>query len=261
MRKIERITAGSRAGTSPPTLVPDLCVEGPLERALASPPAASIFLEILELEIGTSVEWAPANGDRALFIERGGLGVDGQRVPAGGAILVESGARLRVEAKRVSRLLHFGPREAGAAVDPTRVRKAPTPPQVHLVGPRGRFEAIEPGRETRFFADASCSGCSIWLLFTARSFAYESPVHSHSQDELIHVVRGEIALGSLRAGPGTTLFIAAGQPYRFRSAADGFAFLNYRQAGSVMTLRPGGERIIESGLATGMTPVAAEGFV
>src|SRR5262249_54809399 len=100
------------------------------------------------------------------------------------------------------------------------------------------------------------------LLYTSRFFAYEGPIHSHSQDELIHVLRGEISLGSLRAGQGDTLFVAADQPYRFRAGASGFAFLNYRRAASVMTMRATGETIVENGRATGMKPpVDGDGVV
>jgi hypothetical protein len=146
----------------------------------------------------------------------------------------------------------MGARDAAAAGRPM----GGGAPAVHVIGPRGVYEAIEPGRETRFFADATCPGCRLWLLYTARSFDYVSAVHSHAQDELIHVLRGEISIGSLRAGPGTTVFIAADQPYGFRGAAGGFAFLNYRRAPSRMTIRRTGQQIVENGAATGMTRVS-----
>ncbi len=226
-----------------------------------SSPDASIWMSALELDAGAVLSWDPSHGDEALYVESGELVVDGRICGAGGAIVIEARACPTVEVRVTSRVVHMGARGGGGAVDDISPSSSAggtdrDAPAVHVVGPRGTFEAIEPGRETRFFADATCPHCSLWLLYTARSFAYESPVHSHSQDELIHVLRGEIRLGSLVAGPGATVFIAADQPYHFRSGPEGFAFLNYRRAASVMTIRPTGEKIIEAGAATGMTSVA-----
>jgi hypothetical protein len=70
------------------------------------------------------------------------------------------------------------------------------------------------------------------------------------------VLRGEIQLGSHTLGPGATVFIAANQPYRFRSGEDGFAFLNYRRDASEMTTRSTGRTIVEAGAVTGFHFVA-----
>jgi len=208
-------------------------------------------MSAVELDAGATLEWDADHGDEALFVEAGALAIGDRVCPAGGAVVVEARARATIEARAASRILHMGARDFAAPRPEDR-----GDPEVHVVGPRGVYEAIEPGRETRFFADATCPGCQLWLLFTARSFDYVSAVHSHAQDELIHVLRGEIAIGSLRAGPGSTVFIAADQPYGFRGAAGGFAFLNYRRAPSRMTIRKTGQVIVENGAATGMTRVS-----
>lgn len=266
MRKIEVVKAGSRSATDREQ-VPHCRVEGAFRCEPASPPGVSIWMDRLRLDAGTSIRWAPPHGDEALFVERGELAVldpAGGIAPAGGAIVIEAQAGPTVEARAETWLLHMGAREDGTAAvgvgsnasstaSPTREGRSA--PRVHVIGPRGTFEALEPGRETRFFADATCPTCSLWLLYTARSFAYESPVHSHSRDELIHVLRGEIRIGSLAAGPGDSIFIAADQPYRFHSGPEGFAFLNYRRSASEMTIRTTGERIVENGAATGMARV------
>jgi len=218
---------------------------GPGRRWSASPLDASLWLTVVELESGSALHVGLPHGDQALFVEQGELGIDGRVCRAGGTVVIEARAELTAQARSATRLLHMGAREAEPGIGAT----------VHVIGPRGVYEALEPGRETRFMADATCPGCSLWLLFTARSFAYESPIHSHSQDELIYVLRGEIRIGSLTVGTGASVFIAADQPYRFRSGDEGFAFLNYRRTGSVMTMRRSGEKIIESGAANGMTVV------
>jgi len=276
MRKVEIVRPGPSDPTEPgarrravestarPSERP-IRVTGRVHRRAASPPDASIWLDVLELADGAALAWSSEHGEEAVFVERGAVAQGDRICPAGGVLVLEAGARVELVARAETRLLHMGAQErdhanveAGARGAASTSLRAPSgsTPVVHVVGPRGVSEAIEPGRETRFFADATCPGCGVWLLYTARSFAYASPVHSHSQDELIHVLSGEIRLGSLVAGPGSTLFIAADQPYRFQAGEAGFAFLNFRRAASVMTIRPSGERIVENGRATGMTAVA-----
>ncbi len=95
----------------------------------------------------------------------------------------------------------------------------------------------------------------MWLLYTSRNFAFESQVHSHSQDELILMLHGEIQLGSLRLPPGSSVFIAANQLYSFRAGEQGFGFLNYRRDASEMTTRSTGDKLVEAGAVTGFTAV------
>lgn len=217
----------------------------------ASPTDRSIWLDVVELGPGGAIELEPGQGDEALYVEEGELVVDGRSCPAGGAVVIEAGASGRVEALRTTRILHMGPRPEDPGRSPAHERGR----RVHVVGPRGIFEAREPGRATHFLADSTCPTCALWLLRTGRDAAYVSPVHSHSQDELIHVLRGEIRIGSLAVAPGETLFVAADQPYRFHGSAGGFAFVNYRSGPSRMTMRATGETIVENGAATGMQRV------
>ena len=63
---------------------------------------------------------------------------------------------------------------------------------VHVVGPRGTYANTTDVSDSHYFADSSCPTCRLTLLSVGRSFAYVSEPHSHSQDELIHVVSGAI---------------------------------------------------------------------
>lgn len=254
MRKIE-VVRPERSSPWQPFAAPHCRAEGAARVRAASPGGRSIWLNLAELEAGAHLRWDPGHGDEGLYVESGELSVGGRSCGAGGALVIEAGAAPEVEVRARARVVHVGARDGGDASGGTS-RDRPSVPKVHVVGPRGVFEALEPGRETRFFADATCPTCSLWLLHTARTIAYESPVHTHSQDELVHVLRGEIRIGDLAAGPGETIFVAAFQPYRFRAGPEGFAFLNYRSAASRMTIRATGEQIVEAGAATGMQPVA-----
>lgn len=240
---------------------------GPARSASASPPAVSIWMDVVELGAGSRLERDRNHDDEAIFVVEGALAIEGRVCPTGGALVIERGAECRVEAIGGTKLLHMGSAQTRATSRPQSPAPRTSPgeasahasseasPRIHVVGPRGLFEACEPGRETHFFADATCPTCDVWLLRTGRAFAYESPVHSHSQDELIHVLEGEIGIGSLAVRRGETLFVAADQLYRFRGKAGGFAFLNFRSGPSRMTMRATGERIVENAAATGMTPV------
>lgn len=115
-------------------------------------------------------------------------------------------------------------------------RDAPTTggSEVHLVGDDGTWAKVEPGRATRYYADSSCPTCDVTLFTTGRDSAYDSAPHSHSSDELIHVLEGELFLGAHRVRAGETLAIAADQRYGFRTTG-AFRFLNYRPCAATMT--------------------------
>jgi hypothetical protein len=83
-----------------------------------------------------------------------------------------------------------------------------------------------------------------------------SAPHSHSQDELIHVLTGQIALGRATLGPGDTLYVQAHRRYTFTGGPDGFSFLNYRPDASLHAVVRGGEPRLEGGAAHGFTHTA-----
>lgn len=269
MRRIE-VVQGDGPFVEGRAPVPGGRLAGRGRSRLESPLHASIWMCTGQLDAGATLAWDAAHGEEAFYVEQGEVAIDDRLCPAGTAVILEARSAPTLRALAPSRVLHMGayedapPRtdargsEGVAASAPAREPElAPAPaPAVHVVGPRGIYEAIEPGRAARFFADASCPTCSVWLLLTSRSVEYESPIHSHAQDELIHLLSGEIRIGSLTLRPGDTVFIAADQVYRFRSGPEGFAFLNYRRAPSLMTIRPTGQKIVENGASTGMVRIA-----
>lgn len=256
MRRIE-VVQGNGPFVEGRAPVPGGRLVGVARSRLESPLHASIWMCTGLFEVGATLGWDPSHGEEAFYVEQGEVAIDDRVCPAGTAVILEAGAAPTLRALGPSRLLHMGSYDDAPARAPGEggERVTGSAPSIHVVGPRGLYEAIEPGRAARFFADATCPTCSVWLLLTSRSIAYESPIHSHAQDELIHVVSGEIRIGSLTLVPGDTVFIAADQVYRFRSGPAGFAFLNYRKAASLMTIRTTGQTIVENGAATGMVRV------
>jgi hypothetical protein len=102
------------------------------------------------------------------------------------------------------------------------------------------------------FADSTCPTCRITLFVTGRDEPYTSSRHSHSADEVLYVLRGEVRFGSRRLGPGDAVAIEGGYKYGFRSGPDGFAFLNYRRDASEQT-SDGDVARLEGGKARGLT--------
>ncbi|MFO0691186.1 MAG: hypothetical protein U0900_20980 [Myxococcota bacterium] len=255
MRRIE-VVQGDGAFVEGRAPVPGGRLVGVGRSRLESPLQASIWMCTALFEAGATLAWDAAHGEEAFYVEQGEVAIDDRVCPAGSAIILEAKAAPTLRALAPSRVLHMGAYDETPPRAAARGSEGVAAPAIHVVGPRGVYEAIEPGRAARFFADATCPTCSVWLLLTSRSIEYESPIHSHAQDELIHLLSGEIRIGSLTLRPGDTVFIAADQVYRFRSGPEGFAFLNYRRAASLMTIRPTGQTIVENGASTGMVRIA-----
>lgn len=57
---------------------------------------------------------------------------------------------------------------------------------------------------------------------------YQTEVHSHSQDEVIYVVEGEIRMGNRVLGPSSILLIPKDVQYQFTAGDEGVRFLNIR---------------------------------
>ncbi len=200
---------------------------------------------------GAALTWRLPHGDEIVYVASGEVEVIGRVCPPGGAIVVESGVEVTATARGEAKVLHYGP------VDPTPPTAfgAPDPSGhgVHVVGPGGTYAQVDGSRDTRYFADSTCPTCRATLLRTGRSCRYESPAHSHSADEVIHVISGELAMGAYRLEVGDTLCI--GKDVRYRFTSDGFAFLNYRADGSYQTIGRDDPPILEGGAVHGFTPV------
>lgn len=90
-------------------------------------------------------------------------------------------------------------------------------------------------------ADAACPTCTVWLH--ENDFHCQDgtvvPPHSHSEDEIIFVIAGEIRLGLRAYGRGTALAIAADTIYGFEAAPQGLSFINFRAASPTVTTSRG----------------------
>ncbi|MCY3862413.1 MAG: hypothetical protein OXG67_10680 [bacterium] len=228
-------------------------VAGSLAARPVSPDGASLWLIAADLAAGTELRWGTEHGDEAVYVCSGSLAVDGRVCPVDGAMVVEAGVAASAIAESDTSILHMGPADATPPTDGLRGPAESDGRSVRIVGPGGVWATVDESQRTRFFSDASAPTNRLWLLASDRPQYFESSAHSHSQDELIHVLRGEIRVGRRMVGVGDTLWVAADRRYKLYSGDDGVHFINYRRDASVMTSPKYDGPLLEAGEPTNMT--------
>ncbi len=228
-------------------------LDGQAESALMSPPEFPLWLVRGALSPGASLEWTSPHGDEVVYVLSGELELDGRVCPTGGTVVVESGVAVRATAVGEANILHFGPNDP---TPPSEFAGAPDPEGhvAHVIGPGGTYACVEERRDTRYYMDSTCPTCRATLLYTGRSDPYTSNAHSHSTDEIIYLLTGDLRLGSYEVGVGDALCVAKDVRYKFTSD-DAFVLLNYRRDGSRQTIDRAKPPIVEGGAVHGFTPV------
>ncbi len=234
-------------------LAPTVEVSGECAAQQVSPDGASLWLVAADLAAGTELSWGTEHGDEAVYVRSGSLTIEGRVCPADGAVIVEAGVAATATAESDASIVHVGPADPSPPSDGLRGPAESAGRGVRVVGPDGLWATVDDTQRTRFFSDASSSTNRLWLLATDRPQYFESSAHSHSQDELIHVLRGEIRVGRRVVGEGDTLWVAADRRYKLYSGGDGVHFINYRRDASVMTSPNYDAPLLEAGEATNMT--------
>jgi uncharacterized cupin superfamily protein len=253
--KIHVIDTGE-ADTSP-THLGNCTATGVRWSRLGSPEDYPLRLAVTELDGGGTLSWGGDHGDEAVYVIEGALDVDGHTAPADGAVIVEAGVATSARAVGTTRVAHFSPERSDPPVDGLYGPPAADGHTVHVLGPGAWYAS--GGRENvvaRWFADSTCPTCRVQLLHVARQGdSGQGPQHSHTQDEIIHVLSGSVLLGKRALTAGMSLCIPADVRYRISGGPDGYAFLNFRRDVSEQVY--GGDRAteLEGGLARGGHPV------
>ncbi len=177
----------------------------------------------------------PTIVDCVLYVWKGAVEAGGRRLASGSSLIAEHGAAIEIQGSdENSLLLTFS-----AATAPTEGRAGGN---IHLLPtervPRVAKLAGTQGSGGAMHANAECPTCSVWLHENTLDpvapepgdSASEKGVHSHSENEVIFVVEGEMALGGRLCGPGTALAIAAETLYSFGVGPQGLKFVNFRAA-------------------------------
>ena len=232
-----------------------------------SPDGYPLWMHEVHLHAGARLDWPDRHGEEAVFVRSGAVRLaDGREAPTGSVLVVEGRAQPAVEAVGAAVLVVMG--TVGGAL-PSGGPNGTVEPgdRTHLVGPRGVAEwARPPAKLTRYYTTSSCPSCRLMLMHSASTEPYGSQVHSHTADELIHVLTGSVRVGSTWVEPGDTLAIPADVKYRFQSGDAGYGFLNYRPDASYYVAvdgtrhleAGGGEQFVYTG--DGADYVGAEGY-
>jgi hypothetical protein len=99
-----------------------------------------------------------------------------------------------------------------------------------------------------YFADGTCPTCRITLFLYDGSVFVDGSTgasHSHSEDEIMHVLDGELHAGPLTATAGTSIAVPRNVRYSFRTSGP-FCYLAYRADVSTEVVQPGSEPVLET---------------
>jgi hypothetical protein len=226
---------------------------GPCRSSLFAPADFALQMVRATLARDTELHWSPPAGDEVVYVMVGSITTGDRPCRSGGALLVDEGTPLHVQATSETVLLHFGRQDSAepAAGHTGRMR-------VRVIGPAGAYAAVDTARDTRFYADSD-EEFSATFFSTGRTGPYRSLPHSHSQDEIIYVVTGGLTLGSRPVPVGSAIAVPANRKYGFRGDDAGFALLNYRAGPSYFSGSDGVPPFLEGGRATGMARVVDPG--
>lgn len=219
---------------------------GTASSAVFAPYEFELWLVVVQLEAGGTLEWKPAHGDEGIYVKSGSLDIDGISCGAGSAVIVESEVAAVAHFRGPCTLVHVGSSAPASSSSEAHVRRA-LDTGVHVFS--GELEPIQVGSVShRYYADSTCPTCRIAFFRIDSSAEYASPSHVHSEDEIIHVLSGSLQFGRQAVGPGSSVAISAGRRYGFR-ATEPFSFLNYRADASTVTMAPGSRALEESARA------------
>jgi hypothetical protein len=224
---------------------------GPARGSLFHPDGFSLWSVVGELGAGAELEWGTEHGDEAVYVVTGGLDYADGTVTAGSTLIVEAGVPTVARSAAPTRLVHVGP-------------ISPSPPSGGLLGPaddagRGIHALTEldacsirfgggDNATSIYFRDGTCPTCRItFFLYDGSVFTdgYVGVSHVHSEDEIMHVLEGELKVGPLVVRAGTSIAVPRDLRYSFRTEGP-FRYLNYRADVSTAMVMPGSTPVLET---------------
>jgi hypothetical protein len=228
--------------------LPEACKGSAQARLYVDPERFPLGLHQIRLGANDTVTVGPIGRGRIGYVWRGAVRAGGCDLPTGSSFIVERGQSLDVEGT-----------DEGAEVLLFAASHDPHEPEpgghVHLLPSANvpRNNALsDTGIRGGMHADAQCPTCNVWLH--ENGFPGAEPVtpedltvgvHSHSEDEIIFIVSGEIRLGRKLFPAGTAIAIPGDTLYSFTAGPDGMAFVNFRAGLPADIHFPGGQTMNE----------------
>jgi quercetin dioxygenase-like cupin family protein len=247
---------------------------GAAQGALFHPAGYSLWRVLGRLGEGATLEWGAEHGDEAIFVESGvlesgvlesgvlesgGRGVDDKKagdtkieeVHEGTTLIIEAGVPWQVRAvgPEPTRIVHFGTIATTAPANGILGPPAAEGHGVHIVRPQDAGTIAFTGDATSvYFSDSTCPTCRItFFLYDGSAFAdgYTGASHFHSEDEIIHMLEGELHVGPLTLLPGAAIAVPAELRYGLRTPGP-YRYLDYRADVSTAVVKPGSEPVLET---------------
>jgi quercetin dioxygenase-like cupin family protein len=229
---------------------PHCRTSGSARGVLFQPNAFSLWSVRGDFAAGASIEWGTDHGDEAVYVVEGGLDCAAGHVAEGSTLIVEAGVPMVARPSGPTRVVHCGPdataSPSGGLLGPARARGR----DVHLVTPADASSIRFGGDNATsvYFRDGTCPTCRItFFLYDGTVFdeGYVGVSHVHSEDEIMHVLDGELHVGQLVAGPGVSIAVPGGLRYSFRTKGP-FRYLTYRADVSTAVVQPGSTPVLET---------------
>ncbi|HET9629717.1 MAG TPA: hypothetical protein VFP14_09580 [Novosphingobium sp.] len=175
---------------------------------------------------GSAIAWQAAASGRVILVWEGVARVGETILGVESAVIIEHGGSVRIDAvEDATALLVFDARKD-------------SPPEdahgggVHILPAERvqRTDCLAPDMPlgAAVYADSSCPTCSMWLHENSYQPHFELGLHSHSQDEIIVVVGGDLVIGTKSYGRGSMLAVAKDVLYQFKCGERGLRFVNFR---------------------------------
>jgi hypothetical protein len=228
---------------------PNCRTSGAASGALFQPAGYSLWRVVGELGDEATLTWDGPHGDEAIFVERGTLDTDGTLVHEGSTFVIEAGVRWSIRSVGPSRIVHFGTTATTSPTDGILGPPAQGGRGVHVVSPEDATSIHFEGDATSvYFCDGTCPTCRVTLfLYDGSIFAdgYTGASHLHSQDEIIHMLDGELHVGPLSIGPGAAVAVPRDTRYGLRTPGP-YRYLDYRADVSTAVVKPGSEPVLET---------------
>lgn len=230
---------------------PNCVARGDVHGVLFHPDAFSLWRVDGQLGDDAVLEWDAGHGDEALFVVSGAIDCEGRRVGEGSTLIVEAGVSATVRSAGPTRAVHFGPTAIQAPADGVLGAPAGEGRSVHIVRPELASSIHFSGGDgatSVYFCDGTCPTCRITLfLYDGSVFAdgYSGASHFHSQDEIIHVLDGELHFGPVIVATGASIAVPRDVRYSFRTSGP-FRYLDYRADVSTAVVAPGSDPVLET---------------
>jgi quercetin dioxygenase-like cupin family protein len=211
-----------------------------------------------ELDAGTTLHWDEAHGEEAIYVVRGALALEQGTCEAGAVLVVEAGVRADATCVGDTEIVHYGswsiePPADGPLGPPGDGRS------VRVVPASGEFRAAQGPADSpldkRVFADSTSPTCRLSLHRIDGTEGSRAGSHSHSEDEVMFLLDGELQFGPQTVRAGSFVAIAGGSRYGYL-ATKPFAFLNFRRNTSWVTAGAHGEPQLETAAGMGLPRVA-----